>query len=326
MTGTLNRRRKAVRPENACTMDSKASQTVYAVSSMSALESMAGKVDELPLLPQSLVSLMRLSPDEDDYFDRFEDLAREDPALAVKIVSYANSAASSPASPILSIQAALARMGIQPVRALVASLAVQRAFMPVEPSQINLWKHSVTVGVASQRIAMLLDKLEVDPGFAYLAGLLHDVGRFVMFEHASDELLRVDETDWNTGDDLLAADMDVFMFTHSELGYLACQRWGLPDDISNVVRFHHGDLEQPIAPGSIDATNLCVQVADRLDLNIFSKEKLRDATCDDYVAILSEQCSACETIAAYIDPNVLSMHIPTIRAEADELLAGLGFS
>ena len=307
-------------------MDSKASQTVYAVSRASALESMAGKVDELPLLPQSLVSVLRLSPDDDDYFDRFEELAREDPALAVKIVSYANSAASSPASPILSIQAALARMGIHPIRSIVASLAVQRVFMPVEPSQVNLWKHSITVGVASQRIAMLLDKLEVEPGFAYLAGLLHDVGRFVMFEHASEDLLRVDESEWHTGDDLLEADLDVFMFTHSELGYLACQRWGLPDDIADVVRFHHGDLEHPIKPGSVDATNLCVQVADRLDLSIFSNVELRDATCDELKAVLAEKCSACDTLGTVIDPNVLSMHIPTIRSEAEELLAGLGFS
>ncbi len=307
-------------------MDSQVSQTVYAVASVSALESMAGKVDELPLLPQSLVSVLRLSPDDDNYFDRFEDLAREDPALAVKIVSYANSAASSPASPILSIQAALARMGIQPVRSLVASLAVQRVFMPVEPSQVNLWKHSITVGVAAQRIATFLGKLEAEPGFAYLAGLLHDVGRFVMFEHASDDLLRVDESQWHTGDDLLAADMDVFMFTHSELGYLACQRWGLPDEIAEVVRFHHADLELPIAPGSVDATNLCVQIADWLDLRVFSNPELQETPCDELAAIIADECPLVETFGSVIDPRALSLHLPAMRSDANELLSGLGFS
>ena len=307
-------------------MDAERSQTVYAVSGSSALAAMAEKVDELPLLPQSLVNVMRLSPDDDDYFDRFEDLAREDPALAVKIVSYANSAASAPMSPVLSIQAALARMGIQPVRSIVASLAVQRVFMPTEESQVNLWKHSISVAVASQRVAMMMSHLEVDPGFAYLAGLLHDIGRFVMLEHASEELLRVDEKEWHSGDDLLAADLDVFLFTHSELGYLACQRWGLPDDIADVVRAHHTELELPITPGSIDAINLCVQVADRLDLMIFSNEELKDAPLDEIQASLSQQCSACETLGSVMDPQAMMMQIPSIRSDIQELLTGLGFS
>lgn len=306
-------------------MSTVANQSAEDPSSSSALAAMSQKVDDLPLLPQSLVSVLRLDPDEDDYFDRFEELAREDPALAVKIVSFANSAASAPMSPILSIQAALARMGIQPIRSLVASLGVQRVFMPTEPSQINLWKHSITAGVASQRLAMLLSMLKVEPGFAYLAGLLHDVGRFVMFEHASADLLRVDESNWHSGDDLVAADLDVFLFTHAELGYLACQRWGLPDEIADVVRTHHDDLELPVAPGSNAATNLCVQVADWLDLRIFSDEELREAPCDRMAAVIANECPAIETLGTYIDPQALSLHLPAMRSDAEELLSGLGF-
>ena len=300
-------------------------QSAEEQSSSAALEAMAQKVDGLPLLPQSLVSVLRLDPDEGDYFDRFEELAREDPALAVKIVSFANSAASAPMSPILSIQAALARMGIQPIRSLVASLGVQRVFMPTEPSQVNLGKHSITVGVASQRLAMLLSDLKVEPGFAYLAGLLHDVGRFVMFEHASADLLRVDESNWHSGDDLVSADLDVFLFTHSELGYLACQRWGLPDEIADVVRNHHENLELPVAPGSNAATNLCVQVSDWLDLRIFSNDEFKDAPCDEMAKIIARECPVIETLGTFIDPQALSLHLPAMRSEADELLSGLGF-
>ena len=300
-------------------------QVAEAASNAAALEAMAQRVDELPLLPQSLVNLLQLDPDEDDYFDRFEELAREDPALAVKIVGFANSAASAPMSPILSIQAALARMGVQPIRSLVASLSVQRVFTPVESSQVDLWKHSIAVGTASQRIAMLLKSLDIEPGFAYLAGLLHDVGRFVMLEHASADLLRVDESNWHTGDDLLAADLEVFLFTHSELGYLACQRWGLPDEVADVVRSHHDTLELPIAPGTGAATNLCVQVADWLDLAIFSNDALDDAPCDELAAIIADDCPIVETLGNFIDPQALSLHLPAMRSDANDLLSGLGF-
>jgi HD-like signal output (HDOD) protein len=62
-----------------------------------ALHSMASKIGELPLLPQVLVKILQLNTSAVDYFEQFESLANEDPALAVRIVAMANSAASAPA-------------------------------------------------------------------------------------------------------------------------------------------------------------------------------------------------------------------------------------
>jgi HD-like signal output (HDOD) protein len=58
---------------------------------------MASKIGELPLLPQVLVKILQLNTSAVDYFEQFESLANEDPALAVRIVAMANSAASAPA-------------------------------------------------------------------------------------------------------------------------------------------------------------------------------------------------------------------------------------
>ncbi len=65
--------------------------------------------------------------------------------------------------------------------------------------------------------------LKIDPAEAYLVGLLHDVGRFIMYEHASEDLLKVDEQNWTSPEQLAAADIEVFKFTHSELGYQTYQ-------------------------------------------------------------------------------------------------------
>ena len=74
-----------------------------------------------------------------------------------------------------------------------------------------------------------------------------------MFEHAATNLLKVDESHWETPEQLIEADVEVYEFTHSELGYRACARWQLPETIGEIVRLHHAPIEGEI-------------VADRLSL------------------------------------------------------------
>ena len=160
------------------------------------------------------------------------------------------------------------------------------------------------------------------PDTAYLAGLLHDIGRFVMMEHATDELQAVDESDWRTPDELIAADFEVYRFTHSELGYLACNRWGLPESVSRVVRDHHADLSADVEPGSIEATTYCVQVADRLSM--FVLEQGEEETPDGVIERIRDHCVI--EIADELRPESAAIFaaVPNIRDASNSLIQGLG--
>lgn len=287
-----------------------------------ALKQMEGKIDELPLLPQVLVKLMQLDRAGDDYFDEFERLVREDPTFAVRVIALANSASSAPASPITSIREAITRMGAATISGLVASLAVQRVFMPSKPGELRLWTHSILAACATEQVAKIAKELSVDPGHAYLAGLLHDIGRFVMMEHTTDGLQAVDESDWRTPDELIAADFEVYRFTHSELGYLACNRWGLPKSVSRVVRDHHANLSANVEPGSVEAATYCVQVADRLCM--FVLEQGEEETPEVVIERIRDQCVI--EIADEFRPDSAEIFsaVPNIRDASNSLIQGLG--
>lgn len=295
-----------------------------------ALDRMIQKIDELPLLPQVLVRVMQLDASSDSYFEEFEVLAKEDPTLAVRVVALANSAALAPMEPIVTIKEALARIGTVRVRNLVVALGVQRVFMPTDPNQTRLWRHSVTAAVAAERIAQIDSALQIAAGQAYLVGLLHDIGRFVMFEHASEELLRVDESKWSKPEDLVAADLEIFKYTHSELGYHACKRWGLPDTIAEAVREHHNPIGS-LTPGSPEALGFCLQVADRLGIAVLEsrqesvespEEPAPDA--EDLERRIVQECiepvwHGKSELAARLVPAIDGM-----KRNSDELFGGLG--
>ena len=289
-----------------------------------ALHEMARHIDDLPLLPQVLVRILQLNPSAEDYFENFEVMATEDPAFAVRVVALANSASSAAAAPIETIKGALARLGAGTVANYVASLSVQRVFVPSEPSQIRLWKHSIETAVGAQHIARLVDSLGVDPDQAYLVGLLHDIGRFVMLEHAAPELREVDEHNWATPEELVQADIDVYAYTHSELGYLACKRWGLPDSIAAVVRAHHDDLPKAIVAGSTDAGVFCVQVADRVSTLL--EQQSGERTDAEMEALIQEACLRSRRAQALLPAATLCAELPAIREESARLFSNLGFS
>ena len=296
------------------------------ITGAAALHDMEARIDELPLLPQILVKVLQLNPETDNYFEQFEKLAKEDPAFSVRIVALANSAAFASVDPITTIRDSLTRIGTSAISSLVASLAVQRVFMPVEPGQIGLWKHSITVAVTAQQIALLAPGLEVAPEQAYLTGLLHDIGRFVMLEHATPQLLKVDESNWHSPEELIEADIEVYKYTHSELGYRACVHWGLPVEIADVVRMHHAPLDEIFVPGSVSAIRFCVQIADRVCLSILENPGLEEMTIEEFRELITLECLRTEKERQLLSVTDLCHNLLGISIDSKKLLLGLGFA
>ncbi len=292
----------------------------------STLQSMVDKIDELPLLPQVLVRILQLDLDSNNYFEEFGKLTKQDPAFAVRIIALANSASSAPAMPVVSIRDALTRMGTHTIRSLVASLSVQRVFLPTKPNEVRLWQHSVCAAFAAAQIAEISPDLEVDPAKAYLAGLLHDIGRFVMFEHAAAHLLEVDESHWETPEQLIDADIEVYKYTHSELGFRACRRWNLPESICETIRLHHTPIDGKITAGSFEALLFCVQAADCLCLTLLQREDFDAIPVDVREQRILADCLKTEQQANLLPPGLLAAKLDKIRADSKALLSGLGFS
>ena len=287
------------------------------------IQDAASKIGDLPMLPQALVRILSLRSDANDYFDQLEQLAKEEPAFAVRVLANANSADSSPIEPITSVRHGLTRMGIENVRKLVTALSVQRVFVPTDPNHVLLWQHSVCTAVGTQCVAQLLPQLNIDPDLAYIAGLLHDVGRFVMLEHAEESLNTVNLSHWSTPEELILADEEVFHYTHSDLGHMACRYWGLPEQLCEVVRTHHDTVAIPPFPGSVEAIVFCVQIADRLHLAVLNDIDKYNA---DYEQVICEKCLLTFEAAKLLDPQLLAQSVDDIYSESNQLLDALGFS
>ncbi|MCP4597126.1 HDOD domain-containing protein [Neptuniibacter sp.] len=228
------------------------------------------KITELPMLPAVIFELSKANPDDINFFDKLYELAHSDPALASMIISSANAASSSPNVHIHSLKAALTRVGSQTIYRLVALASVSKVFIPSRKHHKELWQHSVEVGILSAEIYKQLFGDGESVQVAYLCGLLHDIGRLVMFQFSPDVIDSIAQADWETPDDLIDVESDKLGYDHCSLGYMVTKKMDLPSLITNVIRYHHSvrALKHPKVPKTIKRILISLQVADAISVYV----------------------------------------------------------
>jgi putative nucleotidyltransferase with HDIG domain len=204
---------------------------------------------------------MTLDRSRRDYFDRVLELIEAEPNFAARILATANSATSAPLVPVTTLATAIARLGGAASANLVLAASVTHVFVPQDDWEKSLWRHAIQVAVTSRAMATRGSDGSVDPQEAYACGLLHDIGRFIILQEAPDELREIDEGSWDAPDALVRKELAICGVTHAELGAMACEKWGIPYLIEEVVRHHHQvDPASAITPaGKLTAI---VRVAD----------------------------------------------------------------
>lgn len=220
------------------------------------------RISELPVLPTVMGQLMTLDRDAEDYFDRLLEVIESDPTFAARILAGANAATSSPTDPIASVRAALTRLGSAGAASMILALAVSKVFVPRDPWEKSLWRHALQVAAASRLVAThAATDVDLSSDEAYTAGLLHDIGRMVMFLEAPDVLRRVDEGTWNTPNELIDVEMTICGLAHTEIGSMACEQWGLPESLRLAILGHH-EPHRDVTLGKVEALVSTVHFAD----------------------------------------------------------------
>ena len=277
------------------------------------------RVQDLPVLPGVLVRLLALDPDSETYFDEVRDLVETDPAFAARVLVAANAASSAPRDPITSVGAAVTRLGSSGTADIVMALSFATVFVPRDPWEKSLWRHSIQVAVATRAVVAADREQRVDKATAYTAGLLHDIGRFVMFHVADDQLRMVDEGDWDSPAALVEAERTICGVPHTELGALACRGWGLPDAVADLVEHHHDHLVP--AAGAVDPLVEAVQFA---DLAMFPSARPDTASWLEAPPEVFDREVLARAPLHLQDGSELRMLLTDVERYASDLCVGLG--
>jgi len=163
----------------------------------------------------------------------------KDAAMTVKILRVANSAGYHRRTPLASIEQSLMVIGIDMVKTLLISESVFQLFDNIYPTGGDdlrgFWRHSLTAAVTARLIAEKMGDARVEE--AYLAGLLHDVGRLALLAILPKEYGR---SFFAPDDDSLCAlEQRTLQMTHAEVGAWMIEQWKLDSFLADSVLYHH---------------------------------------------------------------------------------------
>lgn len=172
---------------------------------------------------------------------------------------------------IVTLRDAVVYLGAKNTR-MIAIAYITRLLLPNRNGRAKIfdsstyWKHCIATSLACYLIAEETGLCDKDRLFTY--GLIHDIGITVMDICLPDYLDKIYTMQQEKGLHQIVAEKVVLNgITHTEIGMWICEQWGLPNEIKEVIGYHH----QPFTKcGAGDAVKI-MHLADSISANYYEK-------------------------------------------------------
>ncbi len=199
------------------------------------------KVGELPALPHVTTKVLQLIISPDSSSQDICNVLIQDQVLTSKVLRLVNSAYYGLPRKVATVTEAVTMLGLHTLQPLVLGVSVYKTLGSLKGKNVlnpeKIWKHSIAVAAASRVLAERLKFERIEQ--AFIAGLLHDIGKIVIqsvLPQEYEEVLHmVNETDLS----LIEAERQVLSFDHTLVGKLVAEKWNLPESLVEPIGYHH---------------------------------------------------------------------------------------
>ncbi len=196
---------------------------------------------DLPAMPQVASKVLELSSAPNTSADELQKVIADDQAMVARILKIANSAMYSCSRKISTLTEAIVMLGFNSIRSLVVTSAARNLYnMKTSPSGLKetlMWEHSIGSAFACRLLAE--GRAPALTEEAFLAGLLHDIGKLVLTQRLPAEFDEIVQTVYNENKPFAATERAVLGFDHAQVGALLVNKWKFSPILENVILNHH---------------------------------------------------------------------------------------
>jgi putative nucleotidyltransferase with HDIG domain len=246
------------------------------------IKSVLKSVDGLKPLPTTVTQTLKLIEEPDVSIREVVSVISIDQALTARILSWANSAFYGFAYPATTLHEAITRLGFRRTKNILFTLSysslLRRRVAGYNLGNGELWRHAIAVAMASQRLSERI--AYPAPDEAYVAGLLHDIGKLMLDQYFKVDWSHLLELGQKYRLTLIEAEERLLGLNHAQVGGELAKKWALPTRLVEAIACHHA----PTFAGAAPELAAIVQVADticlRLDIGLPHPDFLPDPSSE----------------------------------------------
>ncbi len=195
----------------------------------------AGDSLVIPTIPSVVGKAQEVLREGESAFKRVPEILEQEPFLAARAIRLAGGTGSG--GKRVTLADALARLGPRGVRQLLSEATAQKVHVSRDPEIASAlrktWEHSVAVGTLARDVLALSG--QPDSEAAYLAGLLHDVGKPVVASLLLEAERQTTEL-YNRGWIASSEWVEVIGKTHRAVGLALAEKWQFPEQIVRCMQ------------------------------------------------------------------------------------------
>jgi len=216
-------------------------------------------------LPEVFMRIREVLSDPGSTVEEAAAVISKDPSLTAKLLKLVNSAfyartlrvsGGLPPGPVDTLSRAVMLLGLNQLSTLAMGVSVMPLFKDIPAGCIDMrqfWRHSIGVGLVAKLLAVRLS--DPSPERFFVAGLLHDIGRLVLFKQTPEAAGAAMAAASASGRHLVAVERELLGFDHAELGGMLLRKWRFPESLEQAVWRHHAPAT---AEAPLEASIVCV--------------------------------------------------------------------
>jgi signal transduction histidine kinase len=233
---------------------------------------------KLPVSPHVLFEVIGLCNEAETITADIIPIIRKDAVLASRVIDLTGFHQGFSVSEIMSTDPGMLPDFIPAIRSIASTAAIQQFFQPLDADYVRLWSqlwmNSLTCANLCQNLANQVGM--INPDQAFMAGLLHQLGRFVYFAYNPDDYtILLNGVSDNAS--LLAREASRYGSSSAELGANIITRWKHADFLADAVRYQCTPVELlHDATHLVRLLNLTSRLCDRMFPGADTKSELND--------------------------------------------------
>ncbi|MGA2186048.1 MAG: HDOD domain-containing protein [Bryobacteraceae bacterium] len=223
-------------------------------------------LENLPPFPAVATQLLQVVSREDVNLNEVGRFISSEPVFAADVLQIANSSVYGLRSQVKSITHAIVVLGLERIK----GISLTRAFGKHLKSTLKVvalqrcWQNSLAGALLAEKLAR---PCGIEPGLAYTAGLLRDIGRLALLVKYPEPFANMLAVSQTNGYDLMYTERELFDVDHCQAGCWLTERMDLPEELREVVGHHHDKLNgNPF--GLVQLVHVADAMADALGFGV----------------------------------------------------------